>query len=402
VNFLDTLHMAVSAIFRNKIRSFLTALGIVIGVASVIAMVHLGQAATMSVTERISSMGSNMLMVRPGAERRGRGGTRSSAEPFTTKDVDALVREVDGVLVAPTQGTNATLVYGNTNHSASVTGTTNEFLQIRNREIASGRAFEEVELDTGAAVCLLGKTVVDTLYGVDNPLGTSLRVGRTACQVVGVLAEKGGSFGGDEDDVVLMPIKAVQQRMLGVRDISMIYISAVEDGTSARVKADIESLLRQRRSKGGRGEDDFNVRDMQEIADTLEGTTKTLTALLAAIAAVSLLVGGIGIMNIMLVSVTERTREIGIRLAIGARARDVMTQFLVEAIALSTLGGLLGVALGIGGTWFATDKLNMPFVLSPETMLVGFSFSVIIGVIFGYVPARKAAHLNPIEALRHE
>jgi putative ABC transport system permease protein len=402
VNFFDILRMAVGAIARNKIRSVLTALGIVIGVASVIAMVHLGQAATQSVTERITSMGSNMLILSPGAEQRGRGGTRSSADPFTEQDLEAIASEVHGVLVAPTQNSSATLVYGNTNHSVSVTGTTNEYLQIRNREIESGRAFEDSELDSGAAVCVLGKTVVDTLYGRENPLGTSLRVGRTACQVVGVLTAKGASFGGDEDDIVLMPLKAVQRRLLGVRDISTVYLSAVEDGTSERVKSDVESLLRQRRSNGKGGEDDFNVRDMQEIADTLEGTTKTLTALLAAIAAVSLLVGGIGIMNIMLVSVTERTREIGIRLAIGARARDVMTQFLVEAIALSTFGGLLGVALGIGGTWFATSEMNLPFVLSVDTMLIGFSFSAIIGVVFGYVPARKAAHLNPIEALRHE
>ncbi len=398
----DTLGMAIGAIARNKIRSILTALGVVIGVGSVIAMVHLGQAATQSVTDRISQMGSNLLIVQPGADRHHRGGAAGTAQPFTPRDVAAIEREIYGIIAAPARSARATLVYGNINHQASVEGTTNAFLDIRNWEIATGRRFEQREMDTGAAVCMLGKTVVDTLYEGKDPLGSSLRVGRTACQVVATLAPKGGSFGQDQDDMIIMPLKAVQRRLLGNPDISVIYVSATEDGTTARVKSDLEALLRQRRKPGPDGGDDFHVRDMQEIADTLKGTTETLTALLGAIAAVSLLVGGIGIMNIMLVSVTERTREIGIRLAIGARASDVLTQFLVEAIVLSTLGGLLGVALGVGATWLATSQMHLPFVLSPNTMLLGFSFSAVVGVVFGYVPARKAAHLNPIEALRHE
>jgi len=244
--------------------------------------------------------------------------------------------------------------------------------------------------------------VVEELFFGQEPLGSTLRVGRTACRVIGVLEEKGESMGQDRDKTILMPIKAVQRRLVGELDVGAIYVTALVDGTTQRVQDDIESLLRQRRHVTADDDDDFHVRDTQDIANALERTTNTLTVLLGAIAAVSLLVGGIGIMNIMLVSVTERTREIGIRLAIGARMRDVLTQFLVEAIVLSTLGGIIGLAVGLGGSWLVIGKLDMPFVLSPGIMLLGFSFSVAIGVIFGYFPALKAARMNPIDALRRE
>ncbi|TXD33093.1 FtsX-like permease family protein [Lujinxingia vulgaris] len=395
----DTLTMAFVAIARNKVRSVLTALGIVIGVASVIAMVHLGQAATRSVTESISSMGSNLLIVQTGRGR-GRGGVRGAATAFTHEDVELMARQIPGVLVAPQANTQATLVYGGINHAASVMGTTNDFFTIRNWALERGRLFDPEEQESAATVCVIGHTVATTMFGSGEPLGQTLRVGRSACQIIGVLASKGASLGQDLDDVVVMPTLAVQRRLIGNLDVRSIYVSALVDGSTARVKADIERFLRERRPDAG--EDSFYVRDMQEIADTLAGTTRTLTLLLGAIAAVSLLVGGIGIMNIMLVSVTERTREIGIRIAIGARVRDVLVQFLVEAVAISTLGGLIGVMLGVGGTYIATSKMGLPFVLSTETMLVGFGFSAIIGVVFGFVPARKAARLNPIEALRHE
>jgi len=397
----DTMGMALQAIRRNTVRSLLTTLGIIIGVASVIAMVHLGQSATRSVTERISSMGSNLLFVLPGTSRFGRGGG-AQAPPFDQADVDAIEREVADVLVAPAAQTSATIVYGNANETTDVIGTTNAYYRVRNRRVVSGRTFEPREIRSGAAVCVVGKTIVEDLFLREDPIGNAIRVGGTSCRVIGVLDEKGASMGRDEDDVVLMPLKAVQRRLLGRLDIPVIYVSALVDGTTARVKHDIDALLRQRRKIGPDEADDFHVRDMAEIASTLAGATATLTALLGAIAAVSLLVGGIGIMNIMLVSVTERTREIGIRLAIGARARDVLVQFLVEAIVLSTIGGLIGLGLGVAATWVTTRQLHMPFLLSPPTMLLGFSFSVIIGVVFGYVPARKAAHLNPIDALRHE
>ncbi len=401
MSFFDIFFMALRAILRNKVRSVLTALGIVIGVASVIAMVHLGQAATASVTAQISSMGTNLLTVRTG-QTRSASGARVQSAAFDMSDVHAISNQIPGLIAAPQAMTNATVVFGNANYSTSVTGTTNEFFQIRNWQLEDGRAFETRELLSGAPVCILGKTILTYLYPTQNPIGTTMRVGKISCQVIGVLASKGESMGQDQDDVVIMPVKAVQRRMLGRSDFSMIYISALEDGTTGRIKSDIEGLLRQRRKVKDGEEDDFSVRDMQELAQTLEKTTGTLTALLGAIAAVSLLVGGIGIMNIMLVSVTERTREIGIRLAIGALARDVLVQFLVESIAISTMGGLLGLALGISSTYLLTSNMNLPFILSPDVILVSFSFSAFIGVVFGYVPARKAARLNPIESLRHE
>lgn len=398
----DILLMAGQAITRNKMRSFLTTLGIIIGVASVVAMVHLGQSATRSVTDSIASIGSNLLFVMPGTAQRGPGGIRTTAELFDMADVEAIRNDVNAILVAPSVSTNATVVYGNANDTLSVQGTDNNYFTVRNHQVASGRMFEEAELRAGSAVCIIGQTLIDELYLGEDPLGSSLRVGRTACRVIGILEEKGESMGQDRDKIILMPIKAVQRRLVGNLDVQAIFVSALVDGTTRRVQADIENLLRQRRHIKAGNEDDFYVRDTRDIAEALEQTTNTLTILLGAIAAVSLLVGGIGIMNIMLVSVTERTREIGIRLAIGARTGDVLTQFLVESIALSTVGGLIGLLLGVSGSWLATSKLDMPFVLSPGVMLLGFSFSVAIGVIFGYFPARKAAYMNPIDALRHE
>ncbi|HUH38106.1 MAG TPA: ABC transporter permease [Spongiibacteraceae bacterium] len=399
---LDILLMAMQAIARNLLRSFLTTLGIIIGVGSVVAMVHLGQSATRSVTESISSIGSNLLFVMPGTSQRGPGGVRTAAEPFDMEDADAIQREVDGVLVAPGVSATVSVVYGNANETITVQGTNNNYFAVRNHGLERGRRFEATEIQSGAAVCIIGQTLVRDMYLGEDPLGSTLRVGRTACQVIGVLEAKGESMGQDRDKTILMPAKAVQRRLLGKLDVQAIYVSALADGTTRRVQGDIETLLRQRRHIGAGTDDDFYVRDTRDIADALEQTTNTLTILLGAIAAVSLLVGGIGIMNIMLVSVTERTREIGIRLAIGARGKDVLAQFLVESIVLSTLGGVIGLVLGVGGSLLAADKLNMPFVASPGIMVLGFSFSVIIGVVFGYFPARKAARLNPIDALRHE
>lgn len=402
MRWLDILLMAFQAIARNTLRSFLTALGIIIGVGSVVAMVHIGQSATQSITDEISGIGSNLLFVMPGTAQRGPGGVRSVAEPFDLLDVEAIAREIPGILVAPAITSSATVVIGNANENIAVIGTDNNYFAVRNHEIEHGRAFEQGEMEAGAAVCIIGTTLIDEMYLGQEPIGTTLRVGRTACRVIGVLERKGQSMGQDRDKTILMPVKAVQRRLVGKLDVPTIYVSALVDGSTQRVRKDIESLLRQRRSIGPGKSDDFNVRDTQDIADALASTTNTMTLLLGSIAAVSLLVGGIGIMNIMLVSVTERTREIGIRLAIGARARDVLTQFLVESITLSTLGGIIGVVLGIGGSWLITSRLNLPFVLSPGIILLGFFFSVVIGVIFGFFPARKAALLNPIDALRHE
>ena len=400
MNPLDTLLMAVQAIARNKMRSFLTALGVIIGVASVIAMVQLAQSATHTVTAQISSIGSNLLFVTPGSVQRG--GVSVRAEAFDMADVEAMRREIPGISVAPAVARSVTVVFGNANENINVEGTTNEYFAVRNHPVVAGREFQPEELASGAAVCIIGQTVVDEMYLHREPLGSTLRVGRTACRVVGLLKQKGLSMGQDPDRIILMPIKAVQRRLAGSLDVQTIYVSALRDGTSVRVRSDLESLLRQRRRIKTDDADDFRVRDTQDIIDALAQTTATMTLLLGGIAAVSLLVGGIGIMNIMLVSVTERTREIGIRLAIGARGRDVLTQFLVESVVLSTLGGLIGVVLGLAGTWLMTSQFNMPFVTSPGVMILGFAFSMTIGVVFGYVPARKAARLNPIDALRHE
>jgi putative ABC transport system permease protein len=398
---MDVLVMALQAIARNKLRSFLTTLGIIIGVGSVIAMVHLGQSAARSVTEEIAAMGSNLLFVIPGTGQRGPGAIRMPGPPFDMSDVHAVERDVPGIVVAPSAVHTTTVVYGYVNQAMSVEGTTNEYFTVRNHPVAEGREFEAGELSRGAAVCIIGRTIARE-FNIADPLGASLRIGRTSCLVVGVLAEKGLSMGQDRDRVILMPIRAVQRRLAGSPDVRSMYVSALVDGTTTRVRHDIEALLRERRRIGRGIEDDFYVRDTQDIAAALEQTGATLTLLLGGIAAVSLVVGGIGIMNIMLVSVTERTREIGIRLAIGARTGDVLTQFLVEAIVLAILGGVIGLVLGLGGTFLATHRFGMPFMLSGWVMALGFFFSVAIGIVFGYFPARKAAHLNPIDALRHE
>jgi putative ABC transport system permease protein len=284
-----------------------------------------------------------------------------------------------------------------------VTGTTNDYLAARGYTLARGREFSPAEEASGRAVCMLGATVKKELFGASDPLGASVRVGKVSCQVIGELASKGQSgMGQDQDDLVLMPLRTVQRRLIGDPGVNAIFLSAKNSQITSAVERQLEGLLRQRRRIPPGAEDDFSVRDMQEIAEAMSSATGTLTALLGAIAAVSLLVGGIGIMNIMLVNVTERTREIGIRLAIGALARDVLFQFLVEAVVLSTLGGLIGIAAGLGMSWSATRALGLPFLLQPEILLLAFGFSAFVGVLFGFLPARKAARLNPIEALRYE
>jgi putative ABC transport system permease protein len=399
---LATLWMAIREILRNKLRSFLTMLGIVIGVSAVIALVNIGEGATAKVKSDIGKLGDNLLIASPGAGRRS--ATYTPAPPFTLDDVAAVRREVTGVEhIAPTASTQQLLVWGNKNHQSGVTGTTNDYLDARGYEVARGREFLPAEQASGRAVCILGATVKSELFGSVDPLGSSVRVGKVSCLVIGELASKGQSgMGQDQDDLVLMPLRTVQRRLTGEPGVNAIFLSAKNSQITSSVERQLEALLRQRRRVPPGGEDDFSVRDMQEIAEAMSSATGTLTALLGAIAAVSLLVGGIGIMNIMLVNVTERTREIGIRLAIGALARDVLFQFLVEAVVLSTLGGLIGIAAGLAMSWSATRALQLPFLLQPEILLLAFGFSAFVGVLFGFLPARKAARLNPIEALRYE
>jgi putative ABC transport system permease protein len=398
----NTLLMSLREIRRNTMRSVLTTLGVIIGVAAVIAMVHLGEGATRRITNDISSLGRNLLFVFPGAGRRT--ATVVSAPPFDIADARAIAEEVSGVAgAAPSAGGAGLAVFGNKNWRTGITGTTNDYFRVREWGLDGGRFFLESEELAGSAVCVLGATPRRELFGTTDPLGATLRVGAISCEVVGMLAEKGRStFGDDQDDFIAVPIAMFHRRIAGNQDVGVIFVSAVSAEATTEAQRGIDALLRQRRRIADGADSDFLVRDTKEITELASTATGVLTALLGAIASVSLLVGGIGIMNIMLVSVTERTREIGIRLAIGARAREVLLQFLVEATVLSTLGGLVGIALGLGGSYLASKPLGLPFVLVPEIVVVAFVFSAAVGVGFGFFPARKAARLNPIDALRYE
>jgi len=398
----NALLLAIREIQRNVMRSFLTILGIVIGVAAVIIMVTIGGGATAQVTEQISSLGSNLLMITPG-QRMGMG-QRSAAAAFEMDDVEAIARDIDSInVVAPSSSLGATVVFGNENWSTSITGTTNQYFNAGNWAFDSGRSFSGSELRSGKAVCILGATVRKELFGGQSPLGQKIRMAKLSCQVIGLLQSKGQTTRGmDQDDLVVLPLRTFQRRIAGNQDIRLIQVSVKDGKSTQKAEQDISRLLREHRHISGNEEDDFSVIDMKEIAKMLGGTTRILTTLLGAVAAVSLLVGGIGIMNIMLVSVTERTREIGIRLAIGALEREVLMQFLVEAVVLSSLGGVIGIILALAGSIALADLMQVPFVFNVNIVAVAFIFSAAVGVVFGYFPARKAARLDPIDALRHE
>jgi len=400
----ENIILALREIRRNVLRSALTVLGIVIGVAAVITMVTLGQGATAKVTADISSMGSNLMDIRPGQTRHGPGGASGESQPFKAADVAAIQREVSSLsAVAPIASHMSQVIYGSENRSARILGTTSEYLAVRDWALAMGRAFTGGETRAGKAVCILGQTVRDALFGSQDPIGETLRLGKISCKVTGVLVPKGqNSFGTDQDDLVIIPLRTLQRRLAGNTDVASISVSVRDGVPTKQAQAEIERLLRERRRVAPGKADDFTVRDMQEIVSMLTSTTRVLTALLSAVAAVSLLVGGIGIMNIMLVSVTERTREIGTRLAVGARERDVLMQFLVEAVVLSSFGGVCGILLGLGAAGGGARVLDVPFVFQTAIVFIAFAFSAAVGVIFGYFPARKAARLDPIEALRYE
>jgi putative ABC transport system permease protein len=402
--FWETILLAQREIRRNVLRSSLTILGIVIGVAAVITMVTLGGSVTAQVTSDIAKLGSNLLQVRPGQGFRGPGGIRSGSSNFKIADVEAIAEEVSGIeAVAPNSSRGTQAIYGNENWNTTISGSTNEFLTTRAWQLELGREFTDGEMRAGKAVCILGATVKKELFGAQNPLDSSIRLQKLSCEVVGVLEPKGqSSFGTDQDDFILIPIRTFQRRIAGNTDITVIFVSARDGVSTEKVQKDLEELMRQRRNITFGKEDDFIVRDMKEIMSTLTGTTRVLTSLLGAVAAVSLLVGGIGIMNIMLVSVTERTREIGIRLAVGAREKEVLMQFLVEAVVLSCFGGVIGIILGLGAAALSSNALSVPFVWNPGIVVLSFLFSGAVGIIFGFFPARKAARLDPIEALRHE
>ena len=398
---LNTLLLALRSIRRNLMRSFLTILGIVIGVSAVITMVTLGNGATLAVQNQISSLGTNLLQVRPG-QRMGPGS--GGAPAFKDVDADAIAQQIGGIqAVAPEGRTGSTVVAGGRNWTTSIIGSTNAWLETGNWQVRSGRAFSPEEVRAGSAVCLVGSTLQRELFGGQDPVGQQLRVKAFSCEIVGVLGSKGqGAFGNDQDDVVLLPLATLQRRVTGSTRVQTLLVSMQEGSDPERVKASLRQLLRERRKLAEADEDNFNILDTKQLADTLSGTTKVMTTLLGAVAAVSLLVGGIGIMNIMLVSVTERTREIGLRLAIGALEREVLLQFLIEAVVLAALGGLIGIVLATGASLVLAQAMQVPYVFSPGVNLLSFLFSAGIGVLFGYFPARRAARMDPIEALRHE
>jgi putative ABC transport system permease protein len=405
MNLLMTMKIAARALSRNTLRSALTMLGIIIGVGSVIAMVAIGQGAKTQVESQIASIGSNMLIIFPGSTTQG--GVHAgagSATTLTEDDVEAIRKEVSSVsAVAPSLRTVAQVISANQNWSTAVTGSTPDYFAIRDWPMASGSPFTDSDVTSAAKVAVLGKTVADNLFGAQDPVGQIIRIQNVPFRVVGVLAPKGQSaMGQDQDDTVILPFSTLQKRIMGVTYVGAIMASAASPEEGPAAQDQIQRLLRQRHHIPAGQDDDFTVRNMADIAAAAEASSRVMTMLLGSIASVSLVVGGIGIMNIMLVSVTERTREIGIRMAVGARGRDILLQFLVEAVVLSLVGGLLGVIFGLVGSQLITAMVHWPTIISLSSILLAFLFSIAIGVFFGLYPARRAAGLNPIEALRYE
>jgi putative ABC transport system permease protein len=386
-------------------RSFLTSLGIVIGVCSVIVMVAIGRGSQARITNQIASLGTNLLMVRSGSSQahgisRGAG----SENRLTLKDAEKIAAEALYIdAVSPVVNTGAQVIGGGNNWNTTVSGVSVDYLKIRDWELESGEFFQEKDIHAKKKVAVLGKTVTAELFPNQDPVGEKIRIQNTPFTVIGVLAEKGqSSFGRDADDIILAPSTTVLYRLRGGNYIDMIYVSAASSDLMSAAEDEITRVLREAHRLGDGEEDDFSIRSQTEIIDMASSTFETLTLLLGAIAAVSLLVGGIGIMNIMLVSITERTREIGIRLSVGARGRDILTQFLVEAVVLSLAGGLIGICAAFGLSFFLSQFAGINTIISPETVLIAFVFSAAVGIFFGFYPARKASKLNPIDALRYE
>jgi putative ABC transport system permease protein len=407
VELSNTVRIAALAIRRNKIRSMLTMLGVIIGVASVIAMIALGSGARAAIDEQIQSQGTNVVYVSAGSFGRGPGAVRQGAgsvSTLTLEDAQAIAQQVGAVdRISPMVRGRVQVVAGNQNWNTSIESGNEDYVTIRNWPIISGANFTARDVLVAEKVCLLGATVVQNLFPDQDPVGQVIRVKNLPFRVVGVLAAKGqGQFGQDQDDLIVAPYTTVQKKVLGIPNIQQILVSAVSSDAVEPAATDITQLLRQRHRISNPEDDDFTVRTVEEMAATRVEMARTMTLLLMSVASVSLLVGGIGIMNIMLVSVTERTREIGLRMAVGARTRDILRQFLAEAVGLSVVGGALGVVVGIAASQGLTRFLAWPTTITTASIFIAFAFAGAVGVFFGYYPARKAANLDPIEALRYE
>lgn len=406
MNFANLFRIALKALGNNKFRGFLTMLGIIIGVGSVITMLAIGQGSKKSIQAEISEMGSNMIMIHPGEDMRG--GVRLSADDMQTlkvKDFEDIRKECGHVsLASPSVNSSGQAVYGANNTPTSVYGVNEEFLDIRGYKVQDGDIFSEQDIKTAAKVCLVGKTVIDQLFtNGENPVGKVIRFGSIPFRIVGVLESKGyNSMGMDQDNLIITPYTTVMKRILAVTYLQEIVCSALSEEYTDEAISEITDVLRRNHKLKEADDDDFNIRSQQELSSMMTSTSDMMSTLLAAVAGISLLVGGIGIMNIMYVSVTERTKEIGLRMSIGAKGRDILAQFLIEATLISITGGLLGVILGVAASYIVKAVLSYPILIQPWSIVVSFLVCTIIGIFFGWYPARKASNLDPIEAIRYE
>lgn len=406
MNFANLFRIAFRALGNNKMRGFLTMLGIIIGVASVITMLAIGQGSKRSIRAQIEEMGSNMIMIHPGADRRG--GVRldpSEMETLKQEDYNSIVNETRYVAAcSPSVSSSGQAIYGANNYPTTIYGINEDYMEIRRYNVAEGEMFSEDDIMNSAKVCVIGTTIVDNLFtNGENPVGQVIRFGKIPFQVVGVLESKGyNTMGMDQDDLILAPYTTIQKRVLAITHFQSFFCSAITEEYTEQAEEEIASLLRRNHKLGAMDEDDFNIRSQQELSTMMNSTSDMMTVLLACIASISLLVGGIGIMNIMYVSVTERTREIGLRMSIGAKGRDILAQFLIEAILISVTGGIIGVLLGIGAAWIVNVVAKWPVFVEWYSVILSFAVCTVTGIFFGWYPAQKASNLDPIEAIRYE
>jgi len=406
MNITTLLKIALKALVNNKTRTFLTMLGIIIGVGSVISMLAIGQGSKKSIQDQVSGMGANLITIFPANQFKG--GVmmgNSASQRLSVDDYEAIAENCPSVsLVSPEIRTSGQLVNGGKNAPSTIMGGNQDYLEIKKYKIQSGRMFNSREINSSAKLCVVGKTVVNNLFEKDeNPIGQKIRFRNIPFKIIGVLSEKGqNTFGQDQDDIIIAPFTTVQKRILAITHIQNILCSAISESRTTEAVEEIKSELRKKHKLKEWDEDDFNVRTQQELIESFSSISNVLTVLLGAIAGISLLVGGIGIMNIMYVSVTERTREIGLRMAIGGKGKDILLQFLTESTLISVIGGILGVLLGIGASTIISLIMKWPVIVLPESVILAFAVCLIIGIFFGWYPARKAANLNPIDALRFE